>query len=83
MTITNGNEPKNLVPIGVRHPLIKSWVFCKQLLNQPIPRNLGHDDEVGYLVYVVQTLVSIYISMDYIIVRLSESVRRNAIITQP
>lgn len=48
MTLTNGNDPSNLVPIALRHPLIKSWVFCKQLMNQPIPKNLGHDDEVGY-----------------------------------
>lgn len=42
---TNGEFPKNLVPISIRHPLITSWVFCKQLLNQQMPKNLGHDDE--------------------------------------
>ncbi|KAL9983920.1 hypothetical protein ACROYT_G006166 [Oculina patagonica] len=45
LNTTNGQEPKNLVPISTRHPLITSWVFCKQLLNQQMPKNLGHDDE--------------------------------------
>ena len=47
LNTTNGQETKNLVPVSTRHPLIISWVFCKQLLNQQIPKNLGHDDEVG------------------------------------
>ncbi|XP_048585353.1 cilia- and flagella-associated protein 46 isoform X2 [Nematostella vectensis] len=45
LNVTSGTEPKNLVPVGVRHHLIKTWVFCKQLLNQQIGKNLGHDDE--------------------------------------
>ncbi|CAH3151990.1 unnamed protein product [Porites lobata] len=45
LNTTNGQETKNLVPVSTRHPLIISWVFCKQLLNQQIPKNLGHDDE--------------------------------------
>lgn len=45
LNTTNGQEPKNLVPIGARHPLITSWVFCKQMLNQQMAKNLGHDDE--------------------------------------
>ncbi len=48
LNTTNGQEPKNLVPISTRHPLITSWVFCKQLLNQQMPKNLGHDDEVSW-----------------------------------
>ncbi|EDO49124.1 predicted protein, partial [Nematostella vectensis] len=45
LNVTSGTEPKNQVPVGVRHHLIKTWVFCKQLLNQQIGKNLGHDDE--------------------------------------
>ena len=45
--MTSGNDPKNLVPISVRHSVIKTWVYCKQLLSQQIPKNLGHDSEVG------------------------------------
>ncbi|XP_074608699.1 cilia- and flagella-associated protein 46-like [Acropora palmata] len=45
LNTTNGEDPKTLVPISARHPLIRSWVFCKQLLNQPMPKNLGHDNE--------------------------------------
>lgn len=48
LNTTNGQEPKNLVPIGARHPLITSWVFCKQMLNQQMAKNLGHDDEVRF-----------------------------------
>ena len=49
LNTTNGQEPKKLVPIGARHPLITSWVFCKQMLNQQMAKNLGHDDEVRFL----------------------------------
>lgn len=45
LNVTSGAEKRNIVPITVRHKLIKTWVLCKGLLNQQLPRNYGHDND--------------------------------------
>ncbi|XP_028390807.1 LOW QUALITY PROTEIN: cilia- and flagella-associated protein 46-like [Dendronephthya gigantea] len=45
LQVTNGNDTRNLVPISVRHSVIKTWVHCKQLLSQQIPKNYGFDSD--------------------------------------
>eukprot|EP00112_Aurelia_sp_Birch-Aquarium-sp1_P006405 Seg1708.3 transcript_id=Seg1708.3/GoldUCD/mRNA.D3Y31 product="Cilia- and flagella-associated protein 46" protein_id=Seg1708.3/GoldUCD/D3Y31 len=45
INLTSGSDTRYLVPISTRHPLIKTWAFCKMLTGQQMPKNLGHDDE--------------------------------------
>lgn len=45
LNLTSGTDPKNMVPIAVRHKLIRSQVLCKALLSQSLPKNYGHDNE--------------------------------------
>ncbi|XP_065072026.1 cilia- and flagella-associated protein 46-like isoform X1 [Rhopilema esculentum] len=45
LNLTSVADNRYMVPISTRHPLIKSWVLCKMLTGQPLPKNLGHDDE--------------------------------------
>lgn len=44
--VTNGSKEANVVPIGVRQPLLQTWVLAKQMAQQQIPKTLGADDEV-------------------------------------
>ena len=57
LTLTNGSDNRNVVPMAERHPLIKSWVFIKQMLSQAIPKNLGHDDDVSMIACPVTELI--------------------------
>ena len=43
--VTNGSNAQDVVPMDVRYQLIKSHVLCKGLMNQPLPKNYGHDSE--------------------------------------
>ncbi|XP_065923991.1 cilia- and flagella-associated protein 46 isoform X6 [Magallana gigas] len=43
--VTNGSKEANVVPIGVRQPLLQTWVLAKQMAQQQIPKTLGADDE--------------------------------------
>ena len=43
LDLTSGTDKSNMVPIAVRHKLIKTHVLCKGLLKQPLPKNLGHE----------------------------------------
>ena len=45
LNLTSGIDLKNMVPIAVRHKLIRSHVLCKALLNQTLPKNYGHDND--------------------------------------
>ena len=45
LNLTSGTDKSNMVPIAVRHKLIKSQVLCKGLMKQPLPKNLGHDQD--------------------------------------
>jgi len=52
MKVTNGSNPVDLVPVGVRYPMLQMWVLIKQLLQQQIGKSLGAaspDDEVRCL----------------------------------
>ena len=40
------------VPLSVRQPIINVWVETKQLLKEPINKNMGHDREVQYINHV-------------------------------
>ena len=44
--VTNGSKETNVVPIGVRQPLLQTWVLAKQMAQQQIPKTLGADEEV-------------------------------------
>lgn len=44
--VTNGSKEANVVPIGVRQPLLQTWVLAKQMAQQQIPKTLGADEEV-------------------------------------
>ncbi|XP_031805262.1 cilia- and flagella-associated protein 46 [Sarcophilus harrisii] len=43
LTLTNGNLPQEIVPIGIRQQLLATWVKAKQLIQQQIGSKL--DDE--------------------------------------
>nr|XP_022339451.1 cilia- and flagella-associated protein 46-like isoform X3 [Crassostrea virginica] len=43
--VTNGSKEANVVPIGVRQPLLQTWVLAKQMAQQQIPKTLGADEE--------------------------------------
>ncbi|XP_078006794.1 cilia- and flagella-associated protein 46 isoform X2 [Phascolarctos cinereus] len=45
LTLTNGNLPQEIVPIGIRQQLIATWVKAKQLVQQQIGSKLGTDEE--------------------------------------
>ena len=45
VSVTNGSNAQDVVPMDVRYQLIKSHVLCKGLMNQPLPKNYGHDSE--------------------------------------
>ncbi|XP_027696309.1 cilia- and flagella-associated protein 46 [Vombatus ursinus] len=45
LTLTNGNLPQEIVPIGIRQQLIATWVKAKQLIQQQIGNKLGTDEE--------------------------------------
>lgn len=45
LNLTAGTDKSNMVPMAVRHKLIKSQVLCKGLMKQPLPKNLGHDQD--------------------------------------
>lgn len=47
LNLTAGTEKSNIVPIALRHKLIKSQVLCKGLMKQPLPKNLGHDQDAA------------------------------------
>ncbi|KAM9618801.1 cilia- and flagella-associated protein 46 [Trichechus inunguis] len=44
LNLTNGSVPEDVVPTGVRHQLIATWVKAKQLVQQQIGPRLGTDD---------------------------------------
>ena len=44
--LTNGDNPKDTVPPGIRHTLLKIWIQAKQLLQVQIGKNLGAEDDV-------------------------------------
>ena len=46
MHVTNGDKLSDVVPIGVRQPLLQTWVQAKQMLQSQINKGLGTDDEV-------------------------------------
>ncbi|XP_064631435.1 cilia- and flagella-associated protein 46-like isoform X3 [Lineus longissimus] len=41
---TKGENPADIVPIGIRHPLLQMWVLTRQMLQQQISKMLGTDD---------------------------------------
>ncbi|XP_066929818.1 cilia- and flagella-associated protein 46-like [Clytia hemisphaerica] len=43
--LISGNDKSNMVPIAVRHKLIKTQVLCKALMKHHLPKNLGHDSD--------------------------------------
>ena len=47
MQVTNGNQPLDVVPIAVRHPLLQTWVKAKQMMQSQISKTCGTDDEVS------------------------------------
>lgn len=50
--VTNGSKEANVVPIGVRQPLLQTWVLAKQMAQQQIPKTLGADDEASQQIEV-------------------------------
>ena len=49
MKVTNGEVPRNEVPLTVRQPLLNVWLQAKQLASQSIGKGLGCDDDVSIL----------------------------------
>ena len=47
LNLTNGSDARCSVPISNRQVIIKTWVLCRLLTGQMLPKNLGHDDEVS------------------------------------
>lgn len=47
LNLTAGTDKSNMVPMAMRHKLIKSQVLCKGLMKQPLPKNLGHDQDAA------------------------------------
>ncbi|KAK7109057.1 hypothetical protein V1264_013170 [Littorina saxatilis] len=45
ITVTNGDNPGDVVPIAVRQPLLHTWVKAKQMAQQQIAKTLGTDDD--------------------------------------
>ena len=48
MAVTNGDTPRDIVPIATRQPLLETWVAAKQLQQTQISRSFGTDDEVRF-----------------------------------
>lgn len=49
MEVTDSSrEPLDLVPIGVRYPLLLTWVQAKQMLQSQISKGFTSDKEVGF-----------------------------------
>ncbi|XP_074088215.1 LOW QUALITY PROTEIN: cilia- and flagella-associated protein 46 [Macrotis lagotis] len=46
LTLTNGNLPQEIVPIGIRQQLIATWVKAKQLVQQQITSRVSPEDEI-------------------------------------
>ena len=36
MKVTNGEVPNDVVPIATRYPLLQTWVYTKQMLQQQV-----------------------------------------------
>ncbi|XP_035825239.1 cilia- and flagella-associated protein 46 [Aplysia californica] len=45
MQVTNGENPRDVVPIFMRLPILQTWVRAKQMAQQQISKLLGTDDE--------------------------------------
>lgn len=41
-------DPQDLVPIGVRYAVLRTWVQAKQMLQSQINKGLGTDKEVKF-----------------------------------
>ena len=47
--VTAGDNPRDVVPIAVRQPLLQTWVTAKQMAQQQITKTLGTDDDVSWV----------------------------------
>lgn len=45
LTLTNGSNDNNNIPLSLRHKLLTLWIYLRQLLNINIPRNLSHEHD--------------------------------------
>ncbi|EDV20853.1 uncharacterized protein TRIADDRAFT_60791 [Trichoplax adhaerens] len=45
LTLTNGSNDNNKIPLSLRHKMLTLWVYLRQLLNINIPRNLSHEHD--------------------------------------
>ena len=53
MKVTNGEVPRNEVPLTVRQPLLNVWLQAKQLASQSIGKGLGCDDDVSVALFFI------------------------------
>ena len=45
LTLTNGSNENNNIPLSLRHKLLTLWIYLRQLLNINVPRNLSHEHD--------------------------------------
>ena len=45
--VTNGDNPRDVVPIFQRLPILQTWVKAKQMAQQQISKLPGSDDHVS------------------------------------
>ena len=65
MKVTNGDKAGDVVPIGVRQPLLQTWVLAKQMLQAQVTKGLGTDDEVGNLCLFIRKIPIMRVSCKY------------------